>query len=750
MKRKAISLVLCLLLALSGTGFWMLPARAEEANGGWLEGYRQVILNVEESVEKDLGPKDGWYFELIDLDGNGVPELVCVSTVGARLISSDVVVYTWEGVLRELPVSVSTSFGWDGCFQGYRSWEDGSVHYLMNLESFRQELLPGRYLESSGGQGGVAEISMDPASGQVSIEPLLDVRRDYGIEPIYGGEAYTKDSWEEGCLTEESAAELQDFAWNYEPLDRSCSVYFSRYELLSPDESTYLSAATYTFLYDWYYEPVEGPSGPYEEAEQEPVQDHDFPEDVTVMLPYRDFEIPLVFSEKVFYENPYEYHHDLAFLSLCMEISAWTEDEYNGWGEDVADDDPLAERRSARIRGFFELLGFSDISCRYYGKSLNATVDKAAYTIACKPLSTGETLIAVAVRGLGYGAEWSSNFHLETEGPYHTGFNEAAYVIYRDVLQTVKEAGTGVKIWISGYSRGAAIANLLAAELVDLSLGSSVRWPEDTGGVPMDAFQAEDIFTYTFATPQGVTKKANPHALRYASIYNIVNPGDAVPNVAPAGWGFTRFGTTREFNTSLDEDTLRVVGRAYTLFTGDYMDAKAILQQQAAIRALMNILVRWYPSREDAWGLLLVLRNFLEFTNNRKPPLEDDGDGDWVPITVDDYYGILFSRYEGDFIEAWQFSQGFLNYTSDGRLLMQMVTDPETQELLDLFFLLCELNAVPEEEVMGLVADLLSEEGIGDVLDILLNLPAGIGGVKTAHEIEDYLAWMSLGEEVLR
>ena len=193
-----------------------------------------------------------------------------------------------------------------------------------------------------------------------------------------------------------------------------------------------------------------------------------------------------------------------------------------------------------------------------------------------------------------------------------------------------------------------------------------------------------------------------------------------------------------------------MVGRAYTLFTGDYMDAKAILQQQAAIRALMNILVRWYPSREDAWGLLLVLRNFLEFTNNRKPPLEDDGDGDWVPITVDDYYGILFSRYEGDFIEAWQFSQGFLNYTSDGRLLMQMVTDPETQELLDLFFLLCELNAVPEEEVMGLVADLLSEEGIGDVLDILLNLPAGIGGVKTAHEIEDYLAWMSLGEEVLR
>ena len=747
-KKKAICLVLSMILALSGTGLWTLPARAEEVDGGWLEGYLQVILNVEESVEKELGPKDGWYFELIDLDGSGVPELVCVSTVGARLISSDVVVYTWEDELCELPVEDSTAFDWNGCFQGYRALEDGSVHYLMNLESFRQELLPGRYLESTGGQGGVAEISLDPVFGLVRIEPVLDVRRDFGIEPVYGGEAYSKDSWEEGCLTEEMAVWLQDYAWSYVPLARSCSVYFSRYELLSPDAFASLHETAANFFYDWRENPLEGPSWP--EEEQNPVSEEGDPSDVTVMLPYRDFEIPLVFSEKVFDESPYDYHHDLAFLSLCMEISTWTEEEYKGWGEDVPEEDPLAERRSGRIRRFFELLGFTKIHCRNYGKSLNATKDEAAYTIATRPLSTGETLIAVAVRGLGYGAEWSSNFHLDPESPYHTGFNESAHLIYRDVLQTIQEAGTGVKIWISGYSRGAAIANLLAGELVDLSIGSSVRWPEEAEEISTDVLQAEDIFTYTFATPQGVTWQADPHAPRYASIYNIVNPGDAVPNVAPAGWGFTRFGTTREFNMSLDEDTLRVVGRAYTLFTGDYMDAKAILQQRAAVRAVMNILIRWFPQTEDARDLLPVIQDFLEYRNNRKPAPKESGSEDWIPITVDDYYGILYERYGGDFIEAWQLSQGFLNYTSDGKILMQTVTDPGTQELLSLFFLLCELHGMPEEDVMGLVADLLSEEGIGDVLDILLNLPAGIGGVKTAHEIEDYLAWMSIGEKVLK
>lgn len=53
-----------------------------------------------------------------------------------------------------------------------------------------------------------------------------------------------------------------------------------------------------------------------------------------------------------------------------------------------------------------------------------------------------------------------------------------------------------------------------------------------------------DIYTYTFETPQGAV---NSDEKNYNNIFNIVNPVDLVPKVAPSKWGFGRYGADRYF-----------------------------------------------------------------------------------------------------------------------------------------------------------------------------------------------------------
>ena len=80
-----------------------------------------------------------------------------------------------------------------------------------------------------------------------------------------------------------------------------------------------------------------------------------------------------------------------------------------------------------------------------------------------------------------------------------------------------------VKIWISGFSRAAAVANLTAGRLTRA-----------------DVFAKEDVYAYTFATPAAVL---NPPATGDENIFNILSPTDVVPQVMPAEWGYGRYGT---------------------------------------------------------------------------------------------------------------------------------------------------------------------------------------------------------------
>ena len=79
-----------------------------------------------------------------------------------------------------------------------------------------------------------------------------------------------------------------------------------------------------------------------------------------------------------------------------------------------------------------------------------------------------------------------------------------------------------VTYWITGHSRGGAIANLLSAYLID---------------------EGQEVYAYTFAAPNTTTN--NEYLTRkYDSIFNVVNGDDFVPMLPAEDWGFNRYGRT--------------------------------------------------------------------------------------------------------------------------------------------------------------------------------------------------------------
>ncbi len=160
------------------------------------------------------------------------------------------------------------------------------------------------------------------------------------------------------------------------------------------------------------------------------------------------------------------------------------------------------------------------------------------------------------VRGTnGTNAEWSSNFdvgantaeYTSMTGSHadwknqnnHKGFDVTtnrilkAFNQYVGELQNSGQLSSGGKrsIFISGHSRGAAIANLLGAHFEDDSAYKS--------------------FTYTMAAPYTTTVSS---AGSYQSIFNIVNTDDLVPYLPLEHWGFKRYGRDLKLSAEVFED----------------------------------------------------------------------------------------------------------------------------------------------------------------------------------------------------
>lgn len=246
----------------------------------------------------------------------------------------------------------------------------------------------------------------------------------------------------------------------------------------------------------------------------------------------RDASATYYYSDEYFYNSSMEYNQSLATMSLCLAMSAFGSEDTQSY-----------EDKSTNIKNLMEELMFEEFEVSESFK-IKPTTDSIAAAIAHKKIQDNDgeiyNLIAIAVRGGGYEQEWASNFTLGKTGN-HEGFTYAAEQIIdfiREYISSCELEGQS-KLWITGYSRAAATANLVAGALdYGTSLDSDIT------------LAREDLYAYCFETPAGLSdKQAINDDVTYGNIFNIVNPNDIVTKVAPVTMGFGRYGIDKVLPT---------------------------------------------------------------------------------------------------------------------------------------------------------------------------------------------------------
>lgn len=149
-------------------------------------------------------------------------------------------------------------------------------------------------------------------------------------------------------------------------------------------------------------------------------------------------------------------------------------------------------------------------------------------------------VVVVSVRGTdGSVREWSSNFDVGADdnnywdysnGDWknrdnHKGFDVTSVRVYRELNDYINNylSGRNIAIFLNGHSRGAAVANIVAA-----MLSNSGRY---------------SYCAYTYATPNTTTAS---NATSFQNIFNIVNKDDIVPYMPLDDWQFRKYGETKE------------------------------------------------------------------------------------------------------------------------------------------------------------------------------------------------------------
>ena len=252
--------------------------------------------------------------------------------------------------------------------------------------------------------------------------------------------------------------------------------------------------------------------------------------------------------------------------------------------------------------------------------------DSIACVIAQKELPNDmkyKYAIDITIRSASYGAEWASNVKLGLEGEAQ-GFMEAAnqvtYKYFKEYLDENEDVQKSldkgeVALFVNGYSRGAATANLTAKRLVD-------DYQKSGNG----------IYAYCIEAPQGGIDGMEATDKDYKCIHNIINPNDMVCYVGPKLMGFKRYGVDHYIGSSTPLATnYRDSGIFFNTPTDNWVDLENYdknkeLAKKELVKMLKseNVAKEYYPY--DVQYKQLDLRHFkikdvkkgytLNFINN--------------------------------------------------------------------------------------------------------------------------------------
>lgn len=258
-----------------------------------------------------------------------------------------------------------------------------------------------------------------------------------------------------------------------------------------------------------------------------------------------DHPCPFVYSDGYFTDTAYNYRQELATVTMALAMASGN----------VSDPARFTEG-PANLKDFFDCTGFEDFECNDDFVT-RPNRDTFGVGIANKEIIVdGEkfTLIGIGLRGCGYYSEWAGDFNVGAEGE-HAGFaicRDTAYAFLQEYLTKHTEIRGNIKLWCSGYSRGAVGANMLGGLIDDMIVrGEKLN---ERVNITLD-----DVYIYTFESPMGALKE-NVNSNVYNNIHNVVNYNDLVAKVAPECMGFARYGVDHvmpSYGLDADYDSLK-------------------------------------------------------------------------------------------------------------------------------------------------------------------------------------------------
>lgn len=281
------------------------------------------------------------------------------------------------------------------------------------------------------------------------------------------------------------------------------------------------------------------------------------------------------YSDEYFDKSSTEYNSKLAAISLGLSVSAFSTVESNNYYNANYDCN-----RQAYLQSAYNSLGFKKVNFYNYDKALNNTENSVAFAIAQKTIKSGAhnnyILINLTLRGAGYGAEWASN--VQTGNSYkHQGFNQAATQVFEELttyINDIKKSNNNIILWISGYSRGGAVGNLVAHDLNN-----------------SDILKKDNIYVYTFASPNCI-KLSDEDNITDDNVFNITSPLDIVPNLPFNSWGYGKYGNNIVLPSKSDEK----IENAYKNKFSEITDSDGKLETYYS--SLENIITTLIPDSE--------------------------------------------------------------------------------------------------------------------------------------------------------
>ena len=245
------------------------------------------------------------------------------------------------------------------------------------------------------------------------------------------------------------------------------------------------------------------------------------------------------YRDSYFEDGSFNYNNSLATMSMCFTMSAFANEN----------EPDYAKKSSNAVNMLKKIIGVKEDQIEVNeGYKAKPTTDSIGAVVGNKKIrANGKdyTLIALAIRGGGYEQEWASNFTIGSDGD-HSGFSTAKANVLeflKGYIKRKKIAGP-VKFWITGHSRAGATANLLGAEINKQIAADS----ENVLGKGVEC-KLYDVYVYCFEVPRGANMDAKGKEVVYNNIFNIINPYDPVPMVAPEAFKFFRYGKDRYLPT---------------------------------------------------------------------------------------------------------------------------------------------------------------------------------------------------------